>query len=110
MPRDEFLRGMIDTTGIQNRLSLSDATTEDKVREEFEANQFESRMALRFGSEKSSSFPLPSPSLYVECGTSVVIGRVPFYSSSPFFFSARLSRTLCFSRLTCDMSLLVNLL
>lgn len=47
-PRDEFLRPMIDTIGIQNRLSLDAANTEDKVREEFEANQYESRMGIQF--------------------------------------------------------------
>eukprot|EP00884_Botryococcus_braunii_P015404 jgi/Botrbrau1/2547/Bobra.0079s0034.1 len=47
-PRDEFLRPMIDPTGIGYRLTFDVPLVEDKIAEEFLANQFESRMGIRF--------------------------------------------------------------
>ena len=47
-PRDEYLRPMVDVTGIKYRLGLDTADTEARIREEFEENQLDSRAAVRF--------------------------------------------------------------
>ncbi|CAK0741175.1 hypothetical protein CVIRNUC_001305 [Coccomyxa viridis] len=47
--RDEFLRPMVDTTGIRYRIGLSEEEVTADIREEFEENQQESWAALRFG-------------------------------------------------------------
>lgn len=49
--RDEFLRPMVDTTGIRYRIGLSEEEVTADIREEFEENQQESWAALRFGGE-----------------------------------------------------------
>ena len=50
--RDEFLRPMVDTTGIRYRIGLSEEEVTADIREEFEENQQESWAALRFGGEQ----------------------------------------------------------
>ena len=47
--RDEFLRPMVDATGIRYRIGLSEEEVTADIREEFEDNQQESWAALRFG-------------------------------------------------------------
>ncbi|KAK9815440.1 hypothetical protein WJX72_003688 [[Myrmecia] bisecta] len=47
-PRDEYLRPMIDITGIRYRLRLDSSEAEQMIRDEFETNQWESREALKF--------------------------------------------------------------
>ena len=48
-PRDEYLRPMIDTLGIQYRLGFKQFEAEERVQTEFETNQWESREAVKFG-------------------------------------------------------------
>lgn len=48
-PRDEYLRPMIDTLGIQYRLGFKQMEAEERVQTEFETNQWESREAVKFG-------------------------------------------------------------
>lgn len=50
-PRDEYLRPMIDTIGIQYRLGFKQLEAEERVQTEFETNQWESREAVKFGGE-----------------------------------------------------------
>ena len=47
-PRDEYLRPMIDTLGIQYRLGFKQVEAEERVQTEFETNQWESREAVKF--------------------------------------------------------------
>lgn len=47
-PRDEYLRPMIDTLGIQYRLGFKQLEAEERVQTEFETNQWESREAVKF--------------------------------------------------------------
>ena len=47
--RDEFLRPMVDTTGIRYRIGFSEEEVTEEIREEFEENQQESWEGLRFG-------------------------------------------------------------
>ncbi len=47
-PRDEYLRPMIDTLGIQYRLGFKQMEAEERVQTEFETNQWESREAVKF--------------------------------------------------------------
>ncbi|KAK9917370.1 hypothetical protein WJX75_003623 [Coccomyxa subellipsoidea] len=47
-PRDEYLRPMVDTTGIRYRIGLNEDEMTEDIREEFEENQRESWAALRF--------------------------------------------------------------
>ena len=47
-PRDEYLRPMIDTLGIQYRLGFKQLEAEERVASEFETNQWESREAVKF--------------------------------------------------------------
>jgi len=49
--RDEFLRPMVDTTGIRYRIGFSEEEVTEDIREEFEENQQESWAGLRFGGE-----------------------------------------------------------
>lgn len=51
--RDEFLRPMVDTTGIRYRIGFSEEEVTEEIREEFEENQQESWEGLRFGGEDS---------------------------------------------------------
>ena len=53
--RDEFLRPMVDTTGIRYRIGFSEEEVTEEFREEFEENQQESWEGLRFGGKLSSS-------------------------------------------------------
>lgn len=46
--RDEFLRPMVDATGIKYRIGLSEDDVTEDIREEFEENQQESWAGLRF--------------------------------------------------------------
>ena len=46
--RDEFLRPMVDATGIKYRIGLSEDDMTEDIREEFEENQQESWAGLRF--------------------------------------------------------------
>lgn len=48
-PRDEYLRPMIDTIGIQYRLGFKRLEAEERVETEFLTNQWESREAVKFG-------------------------------------------------------------
>ena len=48
VPRDEYLRPMIDPQGIAQRLSWSGKDSEEQVQAEFELNQYESREAVKF--------------------------------------------------------------
>lgn len=50
-PRDEYLRPMIDTLGIQYRLGFKQMEAEERVQTEFETNQWESREAVKFGGD-----------------------------------------------------------
>ena len=47
-PRDEYLRPMIDTLGIQYRLGFKQVEAEERVQTEFETNQWESREAVKY--------------------------------------------------------------
>lgn len=47
-PRDEFLRPIVDFAGIRDRLSTDAIATEERITEEFESNQEDSRQALKF--------------------------------------------------------------
>lgn len=47
-PRDEYLRPMIDTLGVQYRLGFKQAEAEERVQTEFETNQWESREAVKY--------------------------------------------------------------
>ena len=47
-PRDEYLRPMIDLTGVQYRLGFKVAEAEERIETEFETNQWESREAVKF--------------------------------------------------------------
>ena len=47
-PRDEYLRPMIDLTGVQYRLGFRVAEAEERIETEFETNQWESREAVKF--------------------------------------------------------------
>ncbi|KAK9868997.1 hypothetical protein WJX84_006948 [Apatococcus fuscideae] len=47
-PRDEYIRPIIDSRGIRQRLSPQEDATEDYLRDEFELNQWESRQSLKF--------------------------------------------------------------
>lgn len=47
--RDEFLRPMVDATGIKYRIGFSEEEVTEEIREEFEENQQESWAGLRFG-------------------------------------------------------------
>ena len=58
-PRDEYLRPMVDVTGIKYRLGLDTADTEARIREEFEENQLESRAAVRFAGAAAAPCALP---------------------------------------------------
>lgn len=51
-PRDEYLRPMIDTLGIQYRLGFKQLEAEERVASEFETNQWESREAVKFSGEQ----------------------------------------------------------
>lgn len=53
-PRDEYLRPMIDTLGIQYRLGFKQMEAEERVQTEFETNQWESREAVKFSGEIAS--------------------------------------------------------
>ena len=57
-PRDEYLRPMIDTLGIQYRLGFKQVEAEERVQTEFETNQWESREAVKFA---GMHFSLASP-------------------------------------------------
>ena len=54
-PRDAYLRPMIDSEGIRQRLTWDAAKGEDALRTEFEVNQFESREAVTFAGERPDS-------------------------------------------------------
>lgn len=47
-PRDEYLRPMVDATGIKYRIGLNEEDIAEDIREEFEENQRESWAALKF--------------------------------------------------------------
>ena len=47
-PRDEYLRPMIDLTGVQYRLGFRVSEAEERIETEFETNQWESREAVKF--------------------------------------------------------------
>ena len=47
--RDEYLRPIVDLTGIYNRLALGEREAEERVFVEAITNQYESREALRYG-------------------------------------------------------------
>ena len=47
-PRDEYLRPMIDLTGVQYRLGFRVSEAEERIEIEFETNQWESREAVKF--------------------------------------------------------------
>jgi len=53
-PRDEYLRPMIDTLGIQYRLGFKQVEAEERVQTEFETNQWESREAVKFSGKPAS--------------------------------------------------------
>ena len=53
-PRDEYMRGMVDFVGIQDRLNLDGTQAEARIREEFEDNQAESRTALQFAGARNA--------------------------------------------------------
>lgn len=55
-PRDEYLRPMIDTLGIQYRLGFKQVEAEERVQTEFETNQWESREAVKFSGKPASPF------------------------------------------------------
>ena len=55
--RDEFLRPMVDTTGIKYRIGFSEEEVTEEIREEFEENQQESWEGLRFGGGHPASSP-----------------------------------------------------
>ena len=59
--RDEFLRPMVDTTGIRYRIGLSEEEVTADIREEFEENQQESWAALRFGGEHRTAALISCP-------------------------------------------------
>ena len=46
--RDEYMRQIIDTKGVLNRLAINADETERDIIEEFEENQWESREAIKF--------------------------------------------------------------
>ena len=46
--RDEYMRQMIDTKGVLNRLAINADETERGIIEEFEENQYESREAVKY--------------------------------------------------------------
>lgn len=48
LPRDAYLRPMIDARGIRQRLAFKSQVGEDELRSEFGANQEESRRAITF--------------------------------------------------------------
>lgn len=54
-PRDEFLRPIVDLQGIRNRISISEDLAEQRVLDEMEANQRESRRAVRFAGASHGS-------------------------------------------------------
>ena len=55
--RDEFLRPMVDTTGIRYRIGFSEEEVTEEIREEFEENQQESWEGLRGGGGHPPSSP-----------------------------------------------------
>lgn len=57
-PRDEYLRPMVDTTGIRYRIGLNEDEMTEDIREEFEENQRESWAALRFAGELLAALPM----------------------------------------------------
>ena len=59
-PRDEYLRPMIDTLGIQYRLGFKQLEAEERVQTEFETNQWESREAVKFSGLFASRLGLNS--------------------------------------------------
>ena len=67
-PRDEFLRPMVDTTGIRYRIGLNEDEMTEDIREEFEENQRESWAALRFAGEfLEATYLLPCSSQAKAC-------------------------------------------
>jgi hypothetical protein len=58
VPRDEYLRPMIDARGIEQRLNWEESEAEAEVRAEFIINQNESRQAVKYAGKKIPS-PLP---------------------------------------------------
>lgn len=50
-PRDEYLRPMVDATGIKYRIGLNEDDMTEDIREEFEENQRESLAALKFAGD-----------------------------------------------------------
>ena len=52
--RDEYMRQIIDTKGVLNRLAINADETERDIIEEFEENQWESREAIKFAGMQPS--------------------------------------------------------
>ena len=54
--RDEYMRQIIDTKGVLNRLAINADETERDIIEEFEENQWESREAIKFAGQSTGAF------------------------------------------------------
>ena len=57
--RDEYMRQIIDTKGVLNRLAINADETERDIIEEFEENQWESREAIKFAGQSTGALQTP---------------------------------------------------
>ena len=55
--RDEYMRQIIDTKGVLNRLAINADETERGIIEEFEENQYESREAVKYAGVLPLAWP-----------------------------------------------------